>query len=205
MMKMKAENVQIKLKNAVLAWSNSEKTTIWGEGIAKKSDSGRISTTWGCNFKIPKENVAAYTEVQSAILKAANSKWPGKGAAMVKFLTEQGNTFLGDGDANPLAESNHGFWILRATMRAAPQVFVRNLETPGTAKTVYDGCIVNALLEIWCSDNDFGKRLCLSSSGIIKVADGEIVGGGGRPAKKEDLMDLSVPDDEDDDLGDIPF
>lgn len=194
--KAKPQSVIVKARNLILNWSDSEKTSIWAGREYRNEKTGATSTKWGCQFRFLKSDTELLAEIKAAIRKSAEASWPGQADKMVAFLVQQNKSCLVDGDANPLLERNHGFWLLSANMTRKPDVYVHNRNTPGTPVTVYDGCVVNAVLEFWCCDNTWGQRLSLSCPAIIKVADGVAFGGGGSSVRPEDLDDLSVPDDE---------
>ncbi|MCU0767557.1 MAG: DUF2815 family protein [Gammaproteobacteria bacterium] len=62
----------------------------------------------------------------------------------------------------------------------------------------YAGCYVNVRLDIWAQDNQYGKRVNASLSGVQFYRDGEAFGGG-RPAQADEFP--TYEEDEDDFLG----
>ncbi|WP_244126983.1 ssDNA-binding protein, partial [Xylella fastidiosa] len=54
----------------------------------------------------------------------------------------------------------------------------------------YAGCYVNANIELWAQDNNYGKRINASLGGVQFLRDGEAFAGGG-VASVEDFEDLS--------------
>ena len=56
---------------------------------------------------------------------------------------------------------------------------------------IYAGCYVNAVIEFWAQDNEFGKRINASLGGVQFAGDGAAFGGG-RPASV-DQFDLADP------------
>jgi type II secretory pathway component PulC len=72
-----------------------------------------------------------------------------------------------------------------------PQVIHRN-RTPITEadNVIYGGCYVNAILNLWFQDNDFGRRVNASLEAVQFVGDGEAFGR--KPVNvNEKLPDLS--------------
>jgi len=61
--------------------------------------------------------------------------------------------------------------------------------TPLTAKDgkPYSGCYVNAIIDIYAQDNDFGKRINATITGIQFVRHGDSFGGGAAPAAPEEF------------------
>jgi hypothetical protein len=66
--------------------------------------------------------------------------------------------------------------------------------TPLTASDgkPYAGCFVNAVVELWAQDNQYGKRINASLGGVQFAADGDAFGGGGVRTEADDFDDLSV-------------
>ncbi len=54
----------------------------------------------------------------------------------------------------------------------------------------YAGCYVNAVVDIWAQDNNFGKRINASLSGVQFLRDGDAFAGGG-VAAPDDFDDIS--------------
>ncbi|MDC5277565.1 DUF2815 family protein, partial [Acinetobacter baumannii] len=63
----------------------------------------------------------------------------------------------------------------------------------------YAGCYVNAAIELWCQDNNYGKRINASLRGVQFLKDGEAFAGGG-VASEDDFEDLSAADETEDPL-----
>jgi hypothetical protein len=64
----------------------------------------------------------------------------------------------------------------------------------------YGGCYVNASIEIWAQDNQFGKRINAQLRGIQFVKDGDAFGGGGSPASADEFEELEATSEGVDDL-----
>lgn len=59
----------------------------------------------------------------------------------------------------------------------------------------YSGCYVNASIELWAQDNDFGKRVNAQLRGVQFLRDGDAFGGGARPADADEFDEIAVSDD----------
>ena len=57
----------------------------------------------------------------------------------------------------------------------------------------YSGCFVNASLELWAQDNNYGKRVNATLMGVQFYKDGDSFSGGG-VASEDDFDDLSIDD-----------
>ena len=130
--------------------------------------------------------------VKKAILDAAEAKWPGKGAAMVKQLQAQGKLCLRGGEEKPNYDGfGEGVKFVNASNDKRPTVIDRD-RTPLTEEDgrIYAGCYVNAVVEFWGQDNQWGKRVNCSLRGVQFARYGEPFGGGGVPATADDFPEL---------------
>lgn len=154
-------------------------------------------------------------EIRSALRAAAAEKWgEAKADAAVKALSKALKIAYVDGDTKPDLDGYPGNWILQAHAKAnkPPRLVVtRNGVNETLDRTtqgvIYAGCYVNAIVEIWAQDNQYGKRLNASIAGLQFVKDGDAFGGG-RPASEDEFEvveeaetpDFGTSSDEDDDF-----
>jgi hypothetical protein len=70
-----------------------------------------------------------------------------------------------------------GNWSIKASTKKRPQTFDRDL-TPldSEDEKFYPGCYVNASLDFWIQDNQYGKRLNCNLYGVQFAKDGEEFG-----------------------------
>jgi len=61
----------------------------------------------------------------------------------------------------------------------------------------YSGCYVNAIVDYWVQNNQFGARINANLLGIQFVRDGDSFGAGGSVADSDDFDDLGDDDDSD--------
>jgi len=136
---------------------------------------------YSANLLFSKENDALYKQCTAAMLAAAEAKWPGKGAAAVKQLSAGLKVALADGDLK--ADKYDGFdgtWSISAHAKEStpPRLLDRDkTELPRTTSKIYAGCYVNASIEFWAQDNQFGKRINAQLRGVQFAADGDAFGG----------------------------
>lgn len=96
-----------------------------------------------------------------------------------------------DGDAKAEYEGFEGNMALSATNRQHPTVVDKDRSPLTEADgVVYAGCYVNAVVEIWAQDNQWGKRINASLKGVQFYADGNAFAGGG-VASVDDFEDIS--------------
>lgn len=131
-------------------------------------------------------------EVRAELLRVAEEKWGAKGKDTLKGLAANGKVALQDGATK--AEYD-GFGDERVYVNAStdkrPAVLDRD-KTPLSEEDsrIYPGCWVNAVVEFWAQDNQFGRRINAQLKGVQFVRDDEPLGGGGKPASADDFPDL---------------
>lgn len=138
----------------------------------------------------------------AAMSAAAEAKWPGKGAAAVTALTKGLKVALADGDLKDQYDGFAGNMYVSAHSQAAnpPRLLDgQKKELPRNTGMIYPGCYVNASVEFWAQDNQYGKRLNAQLRGVQFHSDGDSFGAGsaaspdefeaveGAPATSEDF------------------
>lgn len=144
-------------------------------------------------------------KIKKAMKAAAADKWGEKKAdSMVNGLFKSNKVALIDGDTKPDVQGFPGNMVIQAhAQENNPPTLVQSVDGENvkldnaTQNVIYSGCYVNAIIEIWAQDNQWGKRLNASLAGLQFVAHGEPFSGG-RPASSDDF-DVIEDDDNDDD------
>lgn len=119
---------------------------------------------------------ANHKAILAAMEAAANEKWPGKGPAAVKGLFASGKTALVDGNTKEQYDGFEDKMALGAHSQAsAPPRLLdgQKNELPRNTGVIYPGCYVNASVEIWAQDNQYGKRLNAQLRGVQFAAAGD--------------------------------
>lgn len=62
-------------------------------------------------------------------------------------------------------------------------------------RAIYSGCFVNAKVEFWAQDNQFGRGIRCTPLGVMFAADGDSFGGGASPATADDFAEYVAGDD----------
>jgi hypothetical protein len=121
----------------------------------------------------------AKAEVEKAIIEAAKTKWGDKAMAEITKLKAADRLALHDGDAKADYDGYAGSLFVNASNKVRPLVIDGN-RAPLAASDgkPYSGCYVNAIIEFWAQDNQFGKRVNASLLGVQFIRDGERLAGG---------------------------
>jgi len=178
--------MKLKLSNVRLAFPTLfEAKTVNGEGKPAFSASFLIEPT--------DPQVDA---INQAIDACAKDKWGAKADAILKAMRGADKTFLHDGD---LKENYDGFaGMLYISSRSTTRPLVidadKSILTEKDGKP-YAGCYVNASIELWAQDNNYGKRINASLRGVQFRRDGDAFAGGA-PASEDEFDDLTVGADD---------
>lgn len=154
-------------------------------------------------------------KVMAAMMAAATKQWGQKAEAALKALRAGNKTALVDGDSKSDVAGYEGNWVVAAHAKdtAPPRLVIsrngKNETLDRETQTVfYAGCYVNAIIEFWSQDNQYGKRINAQLAGLQFVKHGEPFGGG-RPAADDEFEVVDVADEDGFDLGgnedDSPF
>ena len=111
----------------------------------------------------------------------------------VKGLEKQDKLALHDGDVKSKYDGFPGNFFISAAAQenAAPTVIDRD-RSPLSARSgrPYAGCFVNASIELWAQDNNYGQRVNAQLRGIQFYADGDSFSAG-RPADADEFEEVT--------------
>lgn len=135
----------------------------------------------------------AHKKVKGAMLAAAAEKWgENKAEKAVESLTKQNKVAVVDGDAKGY-DGYEGMLVVQAHAKANnPPTLVKTINGENvkldneSQSDIYSGCYVNAIVEFWAQDNQWGKRINATICGLQFAGDGEPFSGG-RPAGSDDF------------------
>lgn len=130
--------------------------------------------------------------VNQAIDAVAKEKWGAKADAVLKTMRATDKVCLHDGDLKEQYDGFAGNLYISSRSAARPLVIDAN-KSPLTEKDgkPYAGCYVNASIELWAQDNNYGKRVNASLRGVQFLRDGDAFAGGA-PASEDEFDDISV-------------
>ena len=133
-------------------------------------------------FLFPR-NHPQIAELQKLIGDVAAVKWGAKATDVLKALKASDKLCVHDGDAKGDTSGYAGNLFLNASNDIRPTVLGSGPDgrSPVTAADgkMYPGCYVNAIIQVWAQDNQFGKRVNASLLGVQFLKDGERLAGGG--------------------------
>lgn len=133
--------------------------------------------------------------LRAAEVAVAKEKWGAKADAILKEIKANGRDVVQDGDKKATYDGYAGMMFTNANSDTRPTVIDRD-RTPlvaGDGKP-YAGCYVNAIVEVWAQDNQWGKRINAQLTGVQFMRDGDSFSAGAPPADVDDFADLGVDD-----------
>ena len=134
--------------------------------------------------------------IQKAIRAVAAEQWKDKADQVLKSISGNPNKFcLGDGDTKASYDGFEGNFYIRASARSDYPLpdKLRGLDGRPLKQeqgVLFSGCYVNAVLDIWPQDNEWGKGIQCSLLGIQFLREGDAFAAGAR-ASDDDFEDLS--------------
>jgi hypothetical protein len=162
--------MKIKLANVRLAFPQLfEAKTVNGEGKPAHS----AAFLFAPDHPVVKE-------IKDGIEKVGAAKWGAKWPAIKKAMEAADKTALHNGDTKSEYAGYEGMLFVNARNEQRPTVLDRD-KSPLTAADgrPYAGCYVNAVVELWAQDNNYGKRINASLMGVQFFKDGDAFSGGG--------------------------
>ena len=176
--------MKLTLTNVRLAFPQLfEAKTVNGEGNPAFSASFLIS---------PKDPQVKM--IQEAVETVARERWGEKWEVMLKTIRAADKTCLHSGDLKSNYDGFEGMMFVASRNTLRPLVVDGN-KTPLVAEDgrPYAGCYVNARIELWAMDNNYGKRINATLLGVQFYRDGDSFVGGG-VASVDDFDVVSVDD-----------
>lgn len=177
--------MKVTLGNVRLAFpALFEAQTVGGEG----------EPAFSASF-LMKPDHPAVAQLRDAFEAIGKDKWGAKWNAVKKEIEAKDRYALHDGDTKESYAGFAGNLFVSTRNKVRPLVVDRD-KTPLVASDgrPYGGCYVNASIELWAQDNQYGKRINASLRGVQFYKDGEAFAGGGA-ASEDEFDDLSAEED----------
>ena len=167
--------MKIVIKGARMAFAN-----IWEPKAIVGANGKPGEPRCGCSLILdPKTQGVIIKAVRAKIVEVATEKWAAKAQDILKSLNAKGDLCLRNGDTKAEFDGFDGMWYVAANNTARPIVVDKDKSQLTQADgRVYAGCYVNASLDIWAQDNQWGKRVNAKLLAIQFDRDGEAFSGG---------------------------
>lgn len=172
---------KVKLKNVRLAFP-----VLWEAKAVNVGDKPAFSAS----FLFAPDHPCV-KDIEKAIEAVAKEKWSDKAPAILQALRKADKTCLHEGDMKAQYAGYSG--NLFVSSRAFTRPLVIDADTTPLVESdgrPYAGCYVNAVLELYAQDNQYGKRINATLSGVQYFREGEAFAGG-RAASVDDFEDVT--------------
>jgi len=138
---------------------------------ARENLSGALKFSLSC--PIPKADKKSLLEIKQCIVNAAVNKW-GEKAKDLKGIVSPMNDADEKGKDDEIYANTYYF---NANSNTRPGVVDKSLKPIMAAEEVYPGCMVRASVNFYATDVGGQKRVAVGLNNVMKVADGEQIGG----------------------------
>ena len=164
---------------------------------------------YSANFLLdPKDdmNKKAIKECSAEIKRLIQEAW-GKAPPKMKPIEcyGKGEMFTNNTTKQPY-DGYEGVYAISANNKKRPNCYDRDksqLTPDEVEQRLYAGCYVDAIVNFWVQDNQYGEAIRCSLQGVRFRTDGEEFGSGGATADEfDDLDDGELSDELDDDFDD---
>lgn len=195
--------MKVKLQNVRAAFTNGlyEAEAFQGEGDPRYS----------CTLLVA-PNSAERKAIDEAVKAVAVEKWGKKADQILGTLEGNPQKICFYDGAKKAYDGFEGNWALSTNRKAkdgrpllldtdkSPLVNAATGEPyPGKEGRIYSGCFVNATVDIWAQDNNYGKGIRATIQGVQFRRDGDSFGGTTKP-DADDFEDLGEGADAEDAL-----
>lgn len=143
---------------------------IWEPSAVNEGDQKKYSAS----LIIPKSDKATIAKIEAAVKAAAEqgkSKWGGKIPAKLKLPLRDGD------EERPEDEAYADSWFLNSNCKTKPGIVDSNAQPIMNQDEVYSGCYIRASITFYPFDTNGNKGIACGLNHIMKVKDGEPLGG----------------------------
>jgi hypothetical protein len=143
---------------------------IWEPSAVNEGDQKKYSAS----LIIPKSDKATIAKIEAAVKAACEqgkSKWGGKIPAKLKLPLRDGD------EERPEDEAYADSWFLNSNCKTKPGIVDSNAQPIMNQDEVYSGCFIRASVTFYPFDTNGNKGIACGLNHIMKVKDGEPLGG----------------------------
>jgi hypothetical protein len=160
-----------------------------------KTVNGEGEPAFSASFLLDPKHPAVKA-INDAAETIGKEKWAAKWPQIKKEMVAKDRLPIHDGDAKSSYTGFEGMMYVSARNKTRPLVIDRDKSPLSQSDGLpYAGCFVNASIELWAQDNNYGKRINASLRGVQFYKDGEAFAGGGA-ASEDEFEDLGVEEEE---------
>lgn len=191
--------MQIMLKNIPMAFPALAEPQALGDG----------EPAYGAKFPV-KPNGEHQKQLEEAIREVAVEKWGEKADSILEMLAEDGKmcfvkkVYKSKKTGEPYAGFEGMHYLSTRNASTQPTVFNEygeQLEKKADIeRKAFSGAVVNASVDVWAQDNQWGRRVNCTLRGVMTTGEGTNLGGGAAPASASEFGELAKPKADAEDL-----
>lgn len=164
----------------------------------RKND--RDEEEYSCMILIPKEDKKTLNKIRRMVDELKTEYWGNKLPPKYKGPLRDGDTYVSEESGEP-DENRFGCYFMNLKSKFKPDVVDKYKDKIDDERDFYSGCYGLACINFYVYDTKQNKGISAGISSIMKIKDGEPLGGGINSAEV-DFKDVDVSqfdDDEDED------
>jgi len=171
----------LKLKGYIMAIIKIPNARLSFPSLFKKASFDGKEGKYEATLLFPKSDTKTYDRIMKAIESCKTDN---------KVKVSKDKLFIKDGDDIEY-DGYEGMWAIKASNNKRPTVINRD-KTPLVEddEIIYAGCYVNAIVEPWAQNNNYGKRINSNLLGVQFVKDGDSFSDGGKVASEDDFDEI---------------
>lgn len=156
--------MQIKLQNVRLAFSQN----LFEPGVMEAGQDPKYSST----FILPPDHPQIEL-IKKTVETVAKEKWGDKYLPIYKNLVQSDKAVLHNGDTKTSDGFAGNLFVSASSKDKVKVVDANREELTKKSGRPYAGCYVNAIIDIWAQDNQYGKRINAKLGGVQYLRRGD--------------------------------
>lgn len=159
---------------------------------------------YSCMILIPKDDKKTINAIKKREDQLIKEVWGGKKPRKYKSPLKDGDEYENDeGESDPVRE---GHYYMNVKSKFKPDVVDKYKDKIEDERDFYSGCYGLACINLYSYENKSNVGISAGLSSVMKIRDGEPLGG--RSSAEQDFSDVDLSkyeDEEDDDYGDDEY
>jgi hypothetical protein len=153
---------------------------------------------YSLSIPISKDDKESLSQIQQCMINAAVNKWGEKAKSLKGLALPLTDSDTSNRDEDPVYANTYYF---NAKSNKRPGVVDQALKPVMDEEEVYPGCIVRASMSFYGYDFNNKKGIAVGLQNVMKVRDGERIGGGSRA--EDDFSEFATTQSSNADAGNV--
>ena len=161
----------------------------------RQNDAGEDEYT--CMILIPKEDKKTINQIRKMVDELKKDYWGNKVPPKYKGPLRDGDEYVNEETGEP-DENRFGCYYMNVKSKFKPDIIDKYKEPIDDERGFYSGCYGLACINFYVYDQKTNKGISAGLSSIMKIKDGDPLGGASSAASDFKDVDVSEYEDEDD-------